>query len=402
MPRFTYTAKAKSNQTFQGEIEAETEQDAVNKLTKMGNFPISIKNNEVTLEKTNSLELGRTAKFNLVLFTRQLSSLIGAGVNIINSLNITAEQSPNKYMKTIIGQIIDSIERGKSLSESLSRYPRIFSNLYISLIHSGETGGKLEETFKNLADFLEKDEEFKSSIRASLTYPSFVLAVGLVTVLILLTFVIPRLISMFEDMQQVLPLPTRILIALSDFLCSYGWMFISMLAVFLFLFKRAITSSKGKLYWDSFKLKLLFAGDIILKTEISRFMRTFSLLLSGGVSVITSLEISSSIFQNTVLKAAVAKLIEQISGGSSLSSAIMNTKIFPDFVINIISVGEEIGSLDKSLLRIADYYEKEVDRKLKTLSRMIEPIIILVVGLLVGFIVLSMLLPIFQLNLTVK
>ena len=402
MPRFTYIAKREPHQTTQGEIEAESEQEAINKLTKMGHFPISIKNHEAVLGKLQFLELGRASKFNLVSFTRQLSSLIEAGVNIINSLNITAEQAPNKYTKTIIGQIIDNIKEGKSLSESISLYPRIFPNLYISLVRSGETGGKLETTLKSLADFLEKDEEFKSSIRASLTYPSFVLIVGVLTVLILLGFVIPRLITMFEDMKQILPLPTRILIAISGFLRSYWWMIIAIVAISFFLLKRAIASSKGKILWDRFKLKLIVAGNIILKTEISRFMRTFSLLLSGGVSVVTSLEIASSIFENAILKTAVQELIERVSGGSSLSDAIKNSKIFPDFVIHIISVGEETGSLEKSLLRISDDYEKEVDRSLKTLSRMVEPIIILAVGLVVGFIVLSMLLPIFQLNLIVR
>ena len=402
MPTYTYIAKSTPQQSIKGNIEAESEQEAINKLTKMGLFPISVSIQNLTLDKTRGLSLKKISNRDVVIFTRQLSTLIASGVNILNGLNIVANQTPNKYFKTILNDAINKIKDGRSLSKSLSIYPYIFSNLYTSTIHSGEVGGHIEVSLNRLADFLEKTEEFKNSIRASLAYPFFVLIVGVATIVILLGFVIPRLVTMFEDMGQILPLPTRILIGLSGFLRTFGWLILGMIILSIFLLRRFRRTWRGKILWDNFKLKLIILGKILLRSEVSRLMRTLSLLLSSGITIIYSLDISISVIENQILKLEVQKFKDKISNGLSFSQCLKDSKLFPPFVTSIITVGEETGTLEKSLLRIADDYEREVDRSLKNLARLLEPMIILVMGLIVGFIVLSMLLPIFQINLIVR
>lgn len=403
MPRYIYTAKPEPNKTAHGDLEAESEQDAINKLTRMGYFPISVEAESSSfLEKPQFLSFRKISNKDIVLFTRQLSSLIESGINILTGLNIIYNQTENKYFKVVLYDVVSKIKDGRPLSESLAQHPGIFSNLYTSMIRSGETGGTLEPTLKRMADFMEKEEEFRNSVRAALTYPIFVFCVGVLTVIVLLGFVIPRLVSMFEDMGQSLPLPTRILINLSASLRSYWWLIITCIGIIVFILRRVYATQQGRLFFDKLKLRLIIFGNIILKTEISRFMRTLSLLLSSGITIVYALDLSSSVVQNQVLSEQIQKFKERINQGANLSSCLKDSKLFPVLVTNILSIAEETGTLEKSLLRVADDYEREIDRSLKELSRLLEPIIILLVGLIVGFIVLSMLLPIFQINLMAR
>jgi type II secretion system protein F len=402
MPRYNYTAKSDPTKTVEGEIEAESHQDAINKLNKMGYFPISVQIEDLTPDKQGAFALRRITHKDILMFTRQLSTLVESGVNILTGLSIVTKQTPNKYLRAILNDVSARIKDGKSLSESLSGHPDFFSGLYTSMIHSGEAGGNIEYALKRLADFLEKDEEFKNSIRAALTYPAFILSVSVLTVIVLLGFVIPRLVGMFEDMGQVLPLPTKILINLSAFLRTYWWFILAVIFVFIFLLRRIYHNPRGKVAIDGLKLKLPLTGEIVLKSEISRLTRTLSLLISSGMPIVYSLDIAMSVLNNEIIKAEVNKFKDRIAGGDSFSKCLSNSSLFPVFVTNIVNVGEETGTLEKSLLRIADEYERETDRTLKSLTRLLEPVIILVMGLIVGFIVLSMLLPIFQINLIAR
>lgn len=402
MPRYSYTAKLDPKRIIQAVIEAESRQDAINKITKLGYFPVSVQP-EIIHQQTGGINrFWRSSSKDLVLFTRQLASLIDSGVNIINGMNIISSQTSNKYFKFILLDVLSKIKDGKSLSDSLSGYPQIFSPLYCAMIRVGEASGSLNSTLGRLADFLEKEQEVKDTLRSSLVYPAFILAVGFLTVFILLVFVIPKLVGMFEDLGQALPLPTKILIDSSAFLSSYWWVIIILSVLSVFLSRRIIENSKGRVLWDNFKLKLVFFGQVILKNELSRFCRTLSLLLSSGIPISPALDVSVSIVNNQVLKTEIQYFKERIANGVSLSAVFKGVKLFPDFVTSIVSIGEETGNLDKSLLRIAQDYEKEVDRIIKTLIRLLEPLIILVMGLIVGFIVLSMLLPIFEINLIVR
>jgi len=402
MAKFIYTARTSPEQVIQGEIEAESKQDAIQRLARLNQFPISITERDLYSERKTSFGMRKVSPSDVMTFTRQLANLLGSGINVVSSLSNISNQTSNKHLKAVISDAVSRIKDGKSLSESLSAYPDIFPPLYTAMINSGEAGGTLEETLKRLADFLEEDDEFKSSIRSALAYPIFVLLVGILTIGVLLGFVIPKLAGMFTDMGQDLPLPTKILISLSSFLHAWWWLALIGLAVGVFAFKRIIKTPLGKLSWDTFKLKLFFTGEITLKSEIGRWMRTLSLLLSGGITILSALNISTAVLSNDYLKNEAQKLVKELSKGESLSKAMKGSKVFPEFLISIVTIGEETGSLDQSLLRVSVSYEKDVSRVLKTLTRMLEPVIILVMGLVVGFIVISMLLPIFQINLMVK
>ncbi|MBM3250051.1 MAG: type II secretion system F family protein [Candidatus Omnitrophica bacterium] len=402
MPRFTYTARSSPQRSVSGDLEADSKQDAINKLTRLGYFPVRIEAEDLSATKTGLLKLRLVKNREIALFTHQLSTLLESGVNILSGLNIIAGQASNRYFKSVINDIIAKIRDGRAFSESLALHPDIFSSLYTSMIRAGEASGTLDETLKRLAEFLEKDEEFRSSVRSALTYPAFVFGVGCLTVAVLLGFVIPRLVTMFEDMGQALPLPTKILIGISGTLRSYWWLILIILATAAFLFRRALRSPEGKLAWDAFKLKTPVWGQISLKTEISRMMRTLSLLLSSGVAIVSSLDIASAVLENQVLKDEMRKFKDEISKGASFSRCLNDSKAFPVFVTDIVKVGEETGSLEKALMRIADDYGRDVDQSLKNLSRLLEPVIIVIMGLIVGYIVLSMLLPIFQINLIVR
>ncbi|MFH0827379.1 MAG: type II secretion system F family protein [Candidatus Omnitrophota bacterium] len=402
MPRYAYTAKAGPQKVIQGFMEAASEQDVVDKLSGRGYFPLSIQPEDSYLYRKRFLSFRKISSRDIVLLSRDLTSLIESGVNILNSLHIVSTQTPNKYLKTVLSDMIDKIKDGKSLSESLNTHPELFSPLYISMIHSGEVGGSLDQTFKRLADYVEKEEEVKNSVRAALTYPAFVFSIGTLTIIVLLTFVIPRLVTMFEDMGQALPLPTRILVGLSATLSSYGWLILAFVLLAVFTFKRISRKPQAKAALDKIKLKLAVWGPIALKSQIGRLMRTLSLLLAGGTPVVYALETATTTLDNQVLKAELQRFKERIREGESFSRCLTDSKLFPVFVTNIVTVGEESGNLEQALIRIADDYEREVDRSLKVMTRLLEPVIILAMGLIVGFIVLSMLLPIFQINLIVR
>lgn len=402
MPRYIYTAKSQPHKTIQGEIDAETQAEAINKLTQMGYFPISVRSEVLSQSGTGVFQISRISAKELSLFTEQLSNLIESGVNILESLTIISNQSRNKYFSAILNDVIGKIKDGSSLSEGLAMYPDIFSNLYTSLIGTGEASGRINETLKRLAIFLEKEEEFRNSLRSSLTYPVFVFAAGVMTVIVLFLFVIPRLVSMFEDMGEVLPLPTRVLINISSFLRNYWWIILTVCFAFVFMARRIYKSQQGRIFFDKLRLKAGILGEIILKTEIGSLTRVLSLLLSSGVPITSSLEISMSIVQNQILKAQIQHFKDEIANGASLSSCLGTSQYIPTMVTNIVRIGEETGALDESLMRIAIDFEKDVDRTLKAFSRLLEPVVILLMGLFVGFIVFSMLLPIFQINLIVR
>jgi type II secretory pathway component PulF len=291
------------------------------------------------------------------------------------------------------------IKDGKPISESMAGYPAVFSELYTSLLHTGEASGNISQALNSLAQYLEKEEQFRDSLSSALTYPVFIISVSVMTVVALVGFVIPRIARMFEDMQQALPLPTKILIGSSDFLRHWWWMIAVFLAATIFLFRRTYSNPRQRLQIDEFKLKVPIAGDIILKGQISRLMRALTLLISGGMTIGPSLDIGALTLNNEALKKLVIEFRQEINKGVRLSDVFKKSRYFPEASANIISVGEETGALEKSFSNIADEYEKELDQKVKTFLRLLEPSIILVMGLVVGFIVLSMILPIFQFNL---
>lgn len=402
MAIFIYTAKTSPNKILQGSIEAESEQEVVSRLTKMGYFPVSVKAETPYLKQGEPWKLQRINSEEIVSLTQQLSTLIESGVNIIESLRIISNQGHNRYLKAILNDLIAKIKDGNSLSTSLALYPHAFSSLYVAMIKLGEAGGNIQDSLRRLANFLEKERELKNSIRSALIYPAFIFAVSILTIIALIGFVIPRLVTMFEDMGQILPLPTKMLIMASGFLRDYWWFILAAFAALIFISKRMARLPGMRLRLSEFKLKMPIWGKLTLKTDTSRLMRALSLLLSQGLTIIHSLEVSGAIINNEILKNEVSAFKQKISEGANLSKCLNESKYFPPYVANITGIGEESGTLEKSLMRIADDYEKQVDRFLKNFAQILEPLMILGMGLIVGFIVLSMMLPIFQINLIIR
>lgn len=403
MPKYIYTAKVRPEEVLRSQIEAESKQDAINKLSVMGYFPISIypANGDI-LESNKNPRLSTVPRRDIIVFTRQLFSLTESGVNILTGLNIIAKQTSNRYLRAALEDIVANIKEGKPLSSSLKAHGQFFPPLYTALIHSGEVSGNLDQVLKRLADFLEKEESFQTDVKTSLAYPVFILFVSILTIGVLLGFIVPKLAVMFKDMGESLPLPTRMWMGLSSALRSYWWLIALATGLLIFFKHRIASTEQGRFLLDKLRLKCPFVGEINLKKDLTRLTNTLSLLLSSGVTIVNSLEVASAVVENTVLRSEIAKFREKIASGASFSQCLRDSRLFPELVTNIIRVGEESGNLEKALGRIADEYEREIDRSLKVFLKLFEPSVILAMGLVVGFIVISMLLPIFQINLTVK
>ena len=402
MPVFSYKAKHGPEKVISGVIEAENQDIALSRLDKMGYFVLSV---DVDREKTGFRpSLGIFKRINLKhisLFTRQLSDLLDAGVPLLLSIDILSKQADNTLLSSILDGIYKDIKDGKSLSESLAGYPKLFSPLYINMVASGETGGILEDVLSRLADFYEKEDEIKSKIKAALTYPIFMFFAGISTIIVLLTFVIPKLVVMFEDMGQTLPLPTRILVSSSSFIVEFWWVSVVMIFLIIILFKRLKNTKEGGVIIDKWKLAIPMVGKLVQKVEISRFSRTLATLLENGVPILQSLNIVKNTIVNKVISAEIDRAAKEVSEGNKFAVSIGKGVWIPIFVTNMIAVGEESGSLEKTLLKISDTYARQVDRTTKTITSLLEPAMILIMGSIVGFIVISMLLPIFQINILI-
>ena len=407
MTKFIYEAKNGPREVMKGSMEAETLDTVVNRLNEMGYFPLSVREegtgNGDSIRKTPLSKLGqRISSRDLSIFTRQLSDLLESGLTLFKALDVIHEQTENKQLKKVIKDIHSRLKEGQTLSEALSEYPKIFSGLYVSMVKSGEVGGSLEKVLTRLSDFAEKDEELRAKIRAALAYPFLMATIGLLTIFVLLTFVIPRLVAMFKDMGQTLPLPTRILISISHFISGYWWLIGAVVLLIFFVTKRGRKTKESKLAFDRFKLRIPVIGDLIKKAEISRFGNTLGTLLRNGVPILQSLKVVSETMGNEMLRQEVEKVHNEVGKGEKLGKSLEKSSYFPVFVTNMVIVGEEGGLLEKSLYKVADAYNREVDRTVKMMTSLLEPAMILIMGGIIGFIVISMLLPIFQINLMVR
>ncbi|MEK6732156.1 MAG: type II secretion system F family protein [Candidatus Omnitrophota bacterium] len=412
MPRFIYKAKKSPEEIMQGSIEADSESVVVNKLIQSGYYPISVKEEtgfstqSFGLCSNNILQVSEASRENLRVktkdissFTRQLSELLGSGLALYNALGVIENQAGNASLKMITGNIKSRIKEGKDFSQALKDYPYIFSGLYINLARSGEESGSLNDVLANIADFLEKDQDMRARILTALVYPGLMAIVGFATIFILVTFVVPRIANMFVEMGQQLPLPTRILIGASDFVRAYWFLLAIFIVGAVFLFKTSSSNPAGKNEIDRVKLKIPVFGDLLKNTELARFSRTLSMLLKNGVPMLDSLKITSDVIINSAIKEEIDEIYNDVKAGSSLTLGIKKRKNFPVFVANMTAVGEEGGFLDKALFNIARSYETEVDRLMKIITALLEPGFILMMGLAVGFIVVAMILPVFQISL---
>ena len=405
MPRFIYKAKSGPANIKEGTIEADNQSQAVLKLSKMGFFILSVEEETTAFIKRSRgrLLFFKSIPFRILAnFTRQLSNLLDSGLTMLNALSILIEQTENPYFRQVISNVRDDIRDGSTFSSALLKYPKVFSSLYVSMVSSGEISGSLEDVLKRLSDFMEKDEENISKVRSSMAYPALMAVVGIITIFILLTFVAPRLTAIFIDLGQALPLPTKILIWVSSFFAAFWPIIIIGIVVGVIAFNKWSKTKEGKARLDSLKIKMPLIGVFIQKVEIARFSRTLATLIGNGVPVIQALSTATSIVDNIPIKQDMEQARKDVVDGAPLSSGIKRSKNFPSMVTNMIAVGEESGTLERSLFKIADSYDVETDRTIKTITTLLEPGLILFMGLIVGFIVIAMLLPIFQLNLMVR
>jgi len=400
MTVFIYRAKKGPTQIVEGTVEAESKASALTKLSHQGYFPISIcKEGQGKGAVSSAINFFKRVRLHdISVFTRQLSDLLDSGLTLYKALNVVYRQTENRHFQSIIGDIRDQVRDGRPFSEALKRYPNIFSSLYVSMARSGETGGMLDDILARLAGFSESQERLATKIKSALAYPAVMAIVGLVTIVVLITFVIPKIVGMFEDLGQSLPIPTAILVGLSRFFVSYWYIIIGVIALIAFIITRIARTEEGSVAIDQLKLSIPIVGDLVKKAEIANFSRTLGTLIENGVPILESLEVISSTMQNAVLKKEILKTYKEVRDGKSLSNSLSSQNHFPMLATNMIAIGEEGGNLEKSLFKVADSYEREADNVIKIMTSLLEPFLILTMGLIVGFIVISMLLPIFQIN----
>ncbi|MEK7447905.1 MAG: type II secretion system F family protein [Planctomycetota bacterium] len=400
MPLFTYKAKKGPVEIKEDIIEADSQDEAIAKLTRDGYYPIRVQmvsGSQATAAVRPESLFGARVKFrDLNTFTRQLATLIKSGVPILKALNIISEQTENKYLKNIIIDIARQVKEGRMLSEALNNYPQIFPSLYIAMIKSGESSGTLEQILLRITEHREKIAEIRSRIRSALAYPILMLIVALATIIILLAYVVPQLKKVFIQMNQELPLITEILIGVSDALVNYWYLFAGGVVVIMVLSKGVTLMDKTS--FDLLKLRLPLVGNFIKKIEINRFARTMNLLLTHGIPILSALEITIPTLGNLVYRNELKKITEDLKNGQPLGRGLKASPYFFPFMVNLVVVGEESGRLDEIFEEISSTYERDINETVKVALSLLEPVMILVLGLIVGFIVFSILLPIFRLD----
>lgn len=401
MPTYIYKAKSGPTEIIEGTITADSPNAVIARLGEQGYFPISIEE-EGKVKAGVTVKKGKVSQKDVGFFTRQLADLLEGGLTLYQALDTLAKQTENKAFSKIIQDIRDRVKEGNPLSDTLQNYPKIFTPLYVNMVRSGEAGGMLDNVLVRLAEFSDKEQELRSRVRGALTYPFFLGSFGVVTVGVLVVFVVPKLAGIFSDFGQTLPLPTRVLMAISHFTAKWWWLIAVFFVLAIIVFRQQKRSGEGRLIIDRLKLRFPVLGKLILIGELARFSRTLSTLFESGVPVIKSLVIGTDTVTNEAVKRELNIVQEKISKGAALGVSLEGSRHFPLFMINMIKIGEKGGALEKSLLKIADSYDREIDRITRVFTTLLEPILILTLGLVVGFIVVSMLLPIFNINLAVR
>jgi general secretion pathway protein F len=388
---YSYTAATLEGAIVEGVVEASDERAAVEKIRSTGVIPFKVSLPREGLTKTLSM---RSSRGDLLTFTTELSALLGAGLPIDRSLNILSEISEGKQMKDVINSVLKGIREGSSFSEALNRHPAVFPRLYVSMIRAGETGGVLDIVLDKLNEFLESAKELKDSVVSAMIYPLILTVTGGISIVILLTFVIPRFSSIFKEIGGSLPLSTQIILTLSQALRSWWWILFPVVAVVLAALKFYAGTEKGALRWDEAKLRLL--GDVVRKLETARFCRTLGTLLKSGVPLLKALGNAKDVIGNRVIAGSVESIMKNVREGRGIAGPLMEAGVFPQLALSMIKVGEETGQLDSMLLKVAAAYEKALKDAVKRFMSFLEPAIILSMGIVIAFIVVSMLMAVFS------
>lgn len=408
MAVFEYSALDASGKKVSGIIDADSAAAARQKLRAARIFPVSVHESragEVKPER-QPFSLGRRRRrirpAEAAMLTRQLATLLGAGFPLVPALDTLLSQGRSHTFNRILAQVKDSVVAGSSFAAALARYPGTFSTLFINMVRAGETSGTLEIVLDRLAEIGEKQEELKNRIRSAMTYPLLMLAVGLLVLFFLLTYIVPSITTIFSDMNQVLPAPTRFLIRLSALVQSGWWLLLLAVVGLVVLVRMLGKTAKGRFLIDRSLLRLPAVGALVRKMAVARFSRTLGSLLENGVVLLAALEIVKNVVGNVLLADAVASAAREVGKGQGLGNALAASRVFPDLPIQMISVGEQSGQLEAMLYKVADVYENEVQAAILRMTSLLEPVMILLMGIVVGFIVLAICLPIFEMNTLIR
>jgi type IV pilus assembly protein PilC len=390
MATFTYTARALNGQLKSATIEAKSREEVVAQLRKQKLTVVKV--DEQTKKKT----AGRISMRDIVIFTRQFATMINAGLPLVQALDILAKQSENKSLKEVTRQVVFDVESGHTVADALRKHPKAFSELYTNMVAAGEAGGILDTILLRLAVFLEKNDALVRKVKGAMIYPGVILSVAVIAVGVLLLFVIPVFKEMFASVGMALPLPTRVVIGLSEFLQGYWYLVGGGIIGAVWLLRAYYATSNGRRQIDGMLLRVPILGDVLRKSAVSRFTRTLGTLISSGVSILEGLEITAKTAGNRIIQDAIMESRASIAGGESIAAPLQKSQVFPPMVISMIAVGEQTGGLDEMLSKIADFYDEEVDAAVSGLLAMMEPVMIVFLGVVVGGMVVSMYLPIFD------
>lgn len=397
MADFVYKAKDIHGSDHAGDIQSSDEHSAVLVLRKRGLIVVSVKSKEPQTNKFLSWILNRVDFTELVILTRQLATMVSSGLVLSDAVDILEEQASNKTLKKALQEIAQDIKGGLTFAQALNKFPNIFPHLYVNLIKSGETSGKLDQVLLQMADGLEKDREFQAKVRGAMIYPIVVLSMMVVVVVIMMIFVIPKLISLYSQSTIELPLPTKILIATSNLFVHYWWLGLTILITAIVLINRWNKTPQGNYFFGKLILKIPIVGKIVTNVTLTNFNRTLGLLISAGIPLLEAISIVSDLTVNPVFKKILTESYQGVEKGLPFSS-LLTASIFPKIVGQMVKVGEETGKVDEIFFKLADYFESESDHLIKNLTVAIEPIVLIILGIGVGFLVISIILPIYKLT----
>ena len=397
MPVFQYTVRDQTGAVRTGTSEAESQEILKRRLQEQGFQVNDVAQQKGKQKKSAGAGFGRVKLADLSIFCRQFSTMIDAGVSLVRALDVLAEQTQNPKLKRILKEIQVEVESGGTLSKAMQKYPKVFNNLFIGLVRAGEVGGVLEESLQRLSHFLEKDMELRRKVKSAMTYPVIVLFVALAIVLGLCTFIVPKFVELFRDLGvKELPAMTQFLVDFSDFLKNKWYIGLIIIAVLWVSIKYFGTTKVGRRVIDRVKLKVPVFGKLGHKICLARFSRTLSTLLVSGVPILQAMETVAGTLGNEIIAEAVMNARARIREGDKINEPLEKSKMFPPMVVHMISIGEESGALDQMLSKIAEFYEGEVEAQLASLTAAIEPVMIVLLGICVGFIVIAMFMPLVQ------
>jgi type IV pilus assembly protein PilC len=395
MSVFEYTAKnATSGQILKGTMDVPTRDEVIAFVRKNRMILVSVREAPTAIRFT--LPGGGIKTRDVVIFTRQFATMINAGLPLVQSLSILAQQTENKALKDVTKAVVYDVEAGNTLADALGKHPKAFTDLYVNMVAAGEAGGILDTILLRLATFLEKNDALVRKVKGAMVYPAVIITVAIVAIAVLLIFVIPTFSSMFASVNMELPLPTRVVIGASHILTRFWYFIAGAIVLLIFAFRSYYGTLAGRKTIDGLMLRAPVIGDLLRKSAVSRFTRTLGTLISSGVSILDGLEITAKTAGNRVIYDAIMQSRQSIAGGETIAGPLQMSGVFPPMVISMISVGEQTGGLDEMLTKIADFYDSEVDVAVSALLSLMEPIMILVLGVIVGGMVVAMYLPIFD------